>query len=156
MCHRCAGAPEPPKDFSPCISSANAFALAIFVGLGSGHGQATEDLMDGVISDLKAQARILHRQIGQRDSQAVTRTRQLPEFRDYDLASLLASVKRRHCLAIVARELASTDGHTQWVLCAALNRPISGRCSIQMEPMRIGTFGVRRMPRRGPSANSTE
>jgi len=67
--------------------------------------QHTEDLMAGVISDLKAQARILHRQIGQRESQAVRRTRQLPEFRDHDVASLLVSIKRRHCLAIVAREL---------------------------------------------------
>jgi hypothetical protein len=67
--------------------------------------QQTEDPMAGVISDLKARARILHRQIGQRESHAVTRIRQLPELRDHDLASLPASVKRRHCLAIVAREL---------------------------------------------------
>jgi hypothetical protein len=61
--------------------------------------------MAGVISDLKAQARTLHRQIDQGESQAVARTRQLPEFKDHDLALLLTSIKRRHCLAIVAREL---------------------------------------------------
>jgi hypothetical protein len=61
--------------------------------------------MAGVVSELKARARILHRQIGQGESQAVTRTRQLPEFKDHDLASLLAAIKRRHCLTIVAREL---------------------------------------------------
>ena len=67
--------------------------------------QQTEDLMAGVISDLKARARILHRQIGQGESHAMARTRQLPEFRDQDLSSLRASVRRRHCLAVVAREL---------------------------------------------------
>jgi hypothetical protein len=62
--------------------------------------------MAGVIADLKARARILHRQVGQRESHAVARMRQLPEFRDHDPSSLPASsIKRRHCLAVVAREL---------------------------------------------------
>lgn len=52
--------------------------------------QHTEDLMAGVISDLKAHARILHRQIGQRDPHAVARSRQLPEFKDQDVSSLAA------------------------------------------------------------------
>jgi hypothetical protein len=67
--------------------------------------QQTEDSMAGVISDLKAHARILHRQVGQRDPHAVARTRQLAEFKGHDPSSLPASIKRRHCLAIVAREL---------------------------------------------------
>ena len=67
--------------------------------------QQTEDLMAGVIADLKAHARILHRQIGQREPHAVARSRQLPEFKDQDVSSLSASIKRRHCLAVVAREL---------------------------------------------------
>ena len=61
--------------------------------------------MAGVISDLKTQARILHRQIEQGESHAVARTRRLPELRDCDASELPAFVKRRHCLAIVAREL---------------------------------------------------
>ena len=67
--------------------------------------QQTEDPMAGVISDLKAHARLLHRQIGRHEPQAVARTRQLDEFRDRDAASLRALIKRRHCLAVIAREL---------------------------------------------------
>jgi hypothetical protein len=59
----------------------------------------------GVISDLKTRARILHRQIEQGESYAVARTRRLPELRDRDASELRALIKRRHCLAIVAREL---------------------------------------------------
>jgi len=65
----------------------------------------TEDLMASVVADLKAQARILHRQIRRGESRAVTRTRLLPEFKDHDLAALQAAIRRRHCLTIVAREL---------------------------------------------------
>ena len=61
--------------------------------------------MAGVISDLKTHARILHRQIEQGVSHAVARIRRLPELRDRDASELPAYVKRRHCLAIVAREL---------------------------------------------------
>ena len=61
--------------------------------------------MAGVISDLKTQARILHRQIEHGESHAVVRTRRLPELRNRDASELPALVKRRHCLAIVAREL---------------------------------------------------
>ena len=61
--------------------------------------------MAGVISDLKTHARILHRQIEQGVSHAVVRTRRLPELRNRDASELPALVKRRHCLAIVAREL---------------------------------------------------
>jgi hypothetical protein len=61
--------------------------------------------MAGVISNLKARARILHRQVAQNEPQAIARTRRLDEFRDCDPASLPASIKRRHCLAVIAREL---------------------------------------------------
>ena len=67
--------------------------------------QYTEEPMAGVVSDLKAQARILHRHIAQCELLAVARIRQLAEFRDHDSASLAASVRRRHCLALIAREL---------------------------------------------------
>ena len=60
--------------------------------------------MAGVIADLKAQARILHRQIEERDPLALARARQLPELRDPDAAPL-ERIRRRHCLAVIAREL---------------------------------------------------
>jgi hypothetical protein len=67
--------------------------------------QSTEDPVAGVISNLKAHARLLHRQIGRLEPHAVARTRQLDEFRQRDPALLPASIKRRHCLAVIAREL---------------------------------------------------
>lgn len=60
--------------------------------------------MAGVISDLKAQARILHRQIVEHEPVALARAQQLVELRD-DPASLPVRIKRRHCLAVIAREL---------------------------------------------------
>ena len=44
--------------------------------------------MAGAISDLKAQARILHRQIVEREPVAMARTQQLAELRDSDTAAL--------------------------------------------------------------------
>ena len=67
--------------------------------------QYTEEPMAGVVSDLKAQARILHRLIAQREPLAVARIRQLAEFRDHDPVSLAASIRRRQCLTLIAREL---------------------------------------------------
>jgi hypothetical protein len=61
--------------------------------------------MAGVISDLKAHARILHRQVRQQEPLAMARTRHLAELHDHDPATLAALVRRRHCLAIIAREL---------------------------------------------------
>ena len=61
--------------------------------------------MAGVISDLKAQARILHRQVRRREPLAVTRAQRLEELRSQDSASVTAQVKRRHCLTVIAREL---------------------------------------------------
>jgi len=67
--------------------------------------QQTEDPMAGVISDLKTHARLLHRQIERQEAQALSRIRQLEEFREVDAASLAVSIKRRHCLAVISREL---------------------------------------------------
>jgi hypothetical protein len=61
--------------------------------------------MAGVISDLKAQARIFHRQVAEHEPLAVARAQQLPEFRGIDSASLPSRIKRRHCLTVIAREL---------------------------------------------------
>ncbi len=65
----------------------------------------TEVPMAGVISDLKARARILHRQIVEDDPLATARARRLPELRDADAPSLAKRILRRHCLAVIAREL---------------------------------------------------
>jgi len=61
--------------------------------------------MAGVISDLKAQARILHRQVVAGERAALARTRQLPELRSSDAAAPPGEIRRRHCLAVIAREL---------------------------------------------------
>ena len=74
--------------------------------------------MAGVISDLKAQARILHRHIVEREPAALARARQLAELRDADIAALPSLIKRRHCLAVIAREL----GFQGWSHAAAVLR----------------------------------
>lgn len=74
--------------------------------------------MAGVISDLKAQARILHHQIIAREPNALARARQLAELRDSDGGALPSRVKRRHCLAVVAREL----GFQGWPHASAVLR----------------------------------
>ena len=61
--------------------------------------------MAGVISDLKAQARVLHRQVIRGEEVAVARVRHLPELSGCDAGSLGGRMKRRHCLAVLAREL---------------------------------------------------
>jgi hypothetical protein len=74
--------------------------------------------MAGVISDLKAQARILHHQIIEREPIALARAQQLAELRDSDTAALPRRIKRRHCLAVIAREL----GFQGWPHAAAVLR----------------------------------
>jgi len=61
--------------------------------------------MAGVIDDLKARARILHRQVLAGDPLALTRLRRLPELGETDPPRLGATIKRRHCLTLLAREL---------------------------------------------------
>lgn len=58
-----------------------------------------------VLDNLKAQARILHRQAAMLDAAAVARLRKLPELRGIDAAGLPAVIRRRHSLAVIAREL---------------------------------------------------
>jgi len=74
--------------------------------------------MAGVISDLKAQARILHRHIVEQEPAALARAQQLPELRDADTAALPDRIRRRHCLAIISREL----GFQGWPHAAAVLR----------------------------------
>lgn len=61
--------------------------------------------MDDVIEQLKIRARFLHKQIEQRELAALRRARSLPELRMLHEDALLDSLQRRHCLALVAREL---------------------------------------------------
>jgi hypothetical protein len=58
-----------------------------------------------VIDDLKARARILHRQAKAHEQPALARLRALKELRGQGDEALVSEVKRRHCLAIVTREL---------------------------------------------------
>ena len=74
--------------------------------------------MAGVISDLKAQARILHRHIVEQEPVALARAQQLAELRGVDTAALPRLIRRRHCLAVIAREL----GFQGWSHAAAVLR----------------------------------
>jgi hypothetical protein len=71
--------------------------------------------MAGAISDLKAQARILHRQIVEREPVAMARSRQLPEFKDRTSLRSLCIHQAPCCLAVVARG-SFKDGHMGGVL----------------------------------------
>lgn len=61
--------------------------------------------MDDPILDLKSRARILHRQARRLDPAALSRLRTLPELRNLEDGSQVDCLKRRHCLAVIAREL---------------------------------------------------
>jgi hypothetical protein len=60
---------------------------------------------DDVIDQLKIRARFLQRQIARLEPQARRRARLLPELRGLREEALQETVQRRHCLAILAREL---------------------------------------------------
>lgn len=57
-----------------------------------------------IIDELKARARLLHRAVEAGDGTALARVRDLPE-RAAEARDLGATLKRRHCLAVIAREL---------------------------------------------------
>ena len=61
--------------------------------------------MTEVLEPLKARARILHHQVQANDAAAILRLRSLPELAKLDEKAFREQVKRRHCLAVVAREL---------------------------------------------------
>jgi hypothetical protein len=60
--------------------------------------------MASVMSDLKAQARILHRQAVERHPAALARVQRLGALAG-DAASVPLRIRRRHCLTVIAREL---------------------------------------------------
>jgi hypothetical protein len=61
--------------------------------------------MDSVIDQIKAEARRLQRAVQRREPSALARTRKLPELRVLPIEDLVSTLRRRHCLTIVAREL---------------------------------------------------
>lgn len=61
--------------------------------------------MSTVVEDLKARARALHRQVQVQERGALARVRTLPELRDLDDAAVIERTQRRHCLALIARDL---------------------------------------------------
>ncbi|WP_433926455.1 hypothetical protein AB3662_26400 [Sorangium cellulosum] len=69
-------------------------------------------MMDPV-RELKIRAELLHTRVESRDAEALSRLRALPELRRADEAALAAAapgIRRKHCLAAVAREC----GFTSW------------------------------------------
>jgi hypothetical protein len=67
--------------------------------------------MADILDHLKARARILHRHAEGKSPTALARLRKLVELKSLDDDQLAASVRRRHCLAVVAREI-GFDGWT--------------------------------------------
>lgn len=61
--------------------------------------------MDEIVRELKAWARVLHGQVKNQEPAALARVRRLPELQGLEDAAVSREVKRRHCLAVVAREL---------------------------------------------------
>jgi hypothetical protein len=70
-----------------------------------------------VISDLKSHARVLHRRAVAGDAVALRRARLLPELKQLSDSELMQQLKRRQCLAIVAKQLGFLNWeHTRAVL----------------------------------------
>ena len=61
--------------------------------------------MPDVIGLLKQRARILHRQAEAGDPATLAKLRRLPDFKDESPEAIAAGVRRRHCLAFLARAL---------------------------------------------------
>ena len=61
--------------------------------------------MADIVQTLKTHARKLHRLAGAGDPAALQRLRKLVEFRVAETAAMVAPIRRRHCLAVIAREL---------------------------------------------------
>ena len=72
--------------------------------------------MAGLVEILRSHARILQREAGAGSPVARARLRALDGLRDFDDATLVATVQRRHALAAIAREL----GFSGWPHAAAV------------------------------------
>jgi hypothetical protein len=72
-----------------------------------------------LVSDLKAHARVLHRSALRADPKAVQRMRVLPELAKLSDAAIAEQLKRRQCLAAVAKQLGFLSwAHAKDVLTA--------------------------------------
>lgn len=76
--------------------------------------------MGSLLENLKTHARVLHKQAARGETAALARLRGLRELRDASDDALAREVKRRHCLAVIAREL----GFDGWPHLVAI---VSGR-----------------------------
>ena len=61
--------------------------------------------MSIVIEMLKKQAHALHQQARARDQKSLVRLRNLRQFKSLDDEQIIAEVKRRHCLKVIAQEI---------------------------------------------------
>lgn len=64
---------------------------------------------EAIIGDLKAHARVLHRRALALDPDALQSLRELPDFARAADAELRQTLRRRHCLLLVARRLGFRD-----------------------------------------------
>jgi hypothetical protein len=70
--------------------------------------------MTDPMRELKIRAELLHKKIQTGDPSALKRLRVLPEFRrnsPESLAKLTSTIRRRHCLAVIAAELGFQSWH---------------------------------------------
>jgi hypothetical protein len=61
--------------------------------------------MEPLMDDLKAKARILQARVREGEPEALRRVRKLPELAETTDDALPTVIQRRHCLAVIAREL---------------------------------------------------
>jgi hypothetical protein len=72
--------------------------------------------MVDIVEELKDKARVLHASAKQQDAAGVARLRTLPELKPLDEAAFAEQLQRKHCLAVIAREL----GFSGWSHAVAI------------------------------------
>lgn len=95
---------------------------------------------EDVIDLIKLRARMLHKQLERAEPDAVVRLRKLPELRRLHEDALLQTAQRRHCLAVLAREL----GLQGWSHLTALwsEQEVSGYGALFYPPSCGGHWNV--------------
>ncbi len=81
--------------------------------------------MTDIVQALKTRARILQKQIIGGEVGALAKARKLGELRTFDDQAIASSIKRRHCLALVAREC-GFDGWSHFVAVIVHNDRAKG------------------------------
>jgi hypothetical protein len=113
----------PPKEAFTLLDSATD-SLRFQPAQGAGSPTEVETAMTDPIRELKIRAAILQRGIVDRQPTALARLRALPEFRPSSAHIDVAGnpIRRRHCLAILARELGFNGWpHAKDVISGARN-----------------------------------